>query len=92
MVIVIVLIMIAIPIAFRVPTVVFAAPPAVFAGPAALALFVQVMPPTLGLAAMFSVISDRVVQSGFRFFDPMPAFIMIIRICTRSADEQQRCA
>jgi hypothetical protein len=60
---IVVTIMVTIPVALGVPTLLVSIPPAVVLVPAAFPLGVQVTAPFLGLAAVFAMLANGLIQS-----------------------------
>jgi len=84
------IVVIVIPIALAMPPVISAAPIAVIGIPATLAFRVQVATATLCLGAMFSMMTNRVVQPRLSLLNSMLAFgVIIIGLHLGYAGEQQ---
>src|SRR5882762_10936999 len=79
-----------VPVALAVPSVIDAVPPPVVAVPAALALGVQVAAAAFGLGAPLAVMANGFVEASFRFLEPMLAFlVVIVGAGARGGREQQ---
>jgi hypothetical protein len=87
--IVIVVAVIAIPIAIVVPAVLHPIPPDVISTPAVLAFFVQRMATAARLCAALTVFTDGPIQSGFCFLDVVLTLFPLIRLRTGHADENE---
>jgi len=77
-VMIVIMMIIAVPIAFRVPTVVLATPPGVILIPATFSCGVEIAPTLLGFAATLAMFFDRSVKLRFGLFYTMPAFVPVI--------------
>ena len=89
-VMIVVTMIVAVPIAFRVPLVILAVPPGVIRIPATFSLVVQVAPAVLGFAAMLSMFFDRMVKLRFGLFYTMPAFVpVVVRACAWGGNKKE---
>ena len=89
-VMIVIMMIIAVPIAFRVPLIVLATPPGVILIPATFSHGVQVPPVLLGFAAMLAMFFDRSVKLRFCLFYTLPALIpVVVRVgaCGRNKKE-----
>jgi hypothetical protein len=84
----VVIVIVVIPIAIRMPTTLVFIPPSMNRVPAALARFVQLVAPMFGLLALIAVMLDGFVQLVIGFRNAPLA--VIIRVHARSACKQQK--
>ncbi len=90
---IVVVAIIAIPIALIMPLMGATVPPPVILIPAAVAFGVQITTPLRGLTAALAMPANRVLQAGFGFLDTMLAFpVIVIRVHARyRAQHQNPC-
>jgi hypothetical protein len=73
-----VIVVVVIPILLGLPAMIFTIPPLVVGFPAALAFCVQVAAAIFGLAAVFSIRVNGMIEPGFRLFDRVLALGTVI--------------
>jgi len=79
------------PILLRFPTMFSSIPPLVITIPTPLPFGIQIASTVLGLMAALAMVMDRIIQSGFRFFDGVPALVSVIRARLRRCNKHQHC-
>jgi len=72
-----------IPIVFSLPSLIFSIPPLMVLIPTTFPFGIQITSPVVSFAAVITLVVDCFVQSCFRFFDCMPAFVFVIRMNDR---------
>jgi hypothetical protein len=82
------IVVVVVPIAVRVPTMLVFVPPAMRVAPAIFARFVQFVPSLIGLSAFASVMLDGFMKTMIRPGDA-PLAIVVIAAQTRRAGEEQ---
>jgi hypothetical protein len=64
-------------------------PPLVITLPTPLPFSIQIASTVLGLMAPLAMVLNSLIQSGFRFFDGMPALVSVIRPRLRRCQKHQ---
>src|SRR5580700_10169106 len=84
-------VVVVVPVAVGVPTMVVLVPPTVTGGPATLTLLMQFVPPVLRLAAVYTVMLDGFVKVVVDFCDPLLALVIGFHQGSSRGEHEESC-